>query len=249
MKAIGIIPARYESTRFPGKPLAMIGDKSMIRRVYERVRLSGIRDVVIATDDKRIYKHAEEFGATAILTSKKHTTGTERCVEALKKIGKNFDIVINIQGDEPFVDPSHLKLLIASFKNRLVQISTLAENVNNVQELFNPNNVKIVADHRNFALYFSRSVIPFVRDYPQENWLEQYNFLRHIGVYAFRTEVLKKIVKLKPSPAEISESLEQLRWLYYGYNIKINLVKYFGISVDTPEDLKKANELLNSIYL
>lgn len=248
MKAIGIIPARYGSSRFPGKPLAKIGEKSMIRRVYEKVRLSGIKDVWIATDDKRIFNHTKEFGAQAIMTSVRHQSGTERCAEALKKIGGNFDVVVNIQGDEPFADPSHLKLLVNAFKNKDVQIATLTDAFDNLQQLFSPNTVKIIADHQFFATYFSRSVIPFLRDIPEKEWINHYPYLRHIGIYAFRTDVLQKVVKLKPSPPEKAESLEQLRWIYYGYKIKLIQVKYYGLSVDTPEDLEKANELLNNIY-
>lgn len=248
MKAIAIIPARYDSSRFPGKPLSMIGDKSMIRRVYERVRLSGIKDVIVATDDKRIKDHAEKFGAEVIMTSKKHQSGTERCAEAYRKSGKSSDIVINIQGDEPFIEPWHIKLLTKAFSKKEVQIATLADHFEDQDSLFSPNTVKIVTDKNNMSMYFSRSVIPFIRDSNTSEWIEKTSFLRHVGIYAFRSSVLQEVVKLQPNQIEASESLEQLRWLYHGYKIKIIECTYHGISVDTPEDLERANYLLNTIY-
>ena len=226
----------------------MIGDKSMIMRVYERVRLSGIRDVVVATDDKRIAEHAEKLGAIVVMTSKKHQSGTERCAEAYRKYNKEYDVVINVQGDEPFIEPSQIKMLRNSFKNKNVQIATLADNFKDTESLFSPNTVKIVKNINNMAMYFSRSVIPYIRDLETKEWIVRNQFLKHIGIYAFRSCVLQEIVKLQPNLIEASESLEQLRWLYHGYKIKIVETTYHGISVDVPEDLERANLLLNTIY-
>ena len=248
MKVIAIIPARYASSRFPGKPLAMIGDKSMIRRVYERVKLSGVDEVLIATDDDRIKEHVEKFGAKVIITSSNHTTGTERCAEALTKSTNDYDVVINVQGDEPFIDPSHLKQLSRVFEEKDIQIASLMDKFETLDELHSPNNIKITVDQHNFALYFSRSVIPYVRDQNIDKWFAENTFHKHIGIYAFRTSVLKEIVKLQSIQTEAAESLEQLRWLYHGYKIKLIESKHHGISVDTPEDLEQANYILNNTY-
>ncbi|MEA3496598.1 MAG: 3-deoxy-manno-octulosonate cytidylyltransferase [Bacteroidota bacterium] len=248
MKTIGIIPARYDSTRFPGKPLAMIGNKSMIQRVYERAMLSSLDKVIIATDNKKIEKHAKKFGAEVIMTSTSHKTGTERCAEAFKKYEKDFDIVINIQGDEPFFEPKQIELLIKSFKQKDVQISTLIEKIDNIEDLNSPNTIKVLKDKDSFAIYFSRASIPFVRGHEKENWLKNSEYFKHIGIYAFRSEVLKKIVKLQSVKIEKAESLEQLRWLFNGYKIKLTKTKYYGLSVDTAEDLEKANEILTTVY-
>ncbi|MBC8342611.1 MAG: 3-deoxy-manno-octulosonate cytidylyltransferase [Bacteroidetes bacterium] len=249
MKVIAIIPARYHSSRFPGKPLAMIGDKSMIRRVFERVKLSGVTEAIIATDDDRILKHAENFGAKVILTSSKHKTGTERCAEAYEKNGAAYEVVINVQGDEPFIDPAQIKLLSKTFEDQQIQIASLMEKITKLEELEDPNTIKIAVDHQNFALYFSRSVIPFMRDKTKKNWLKDKAYWKHIGIYAFRSSVLKEIVKLQSIQIEAAESLEQLRWLYYGYRIKLLESSFGGISVDTPEDLEQANLILNNTYI
>jgi len=249
MKVIAIIPARYASTRFPGKPLALIGDKSMIQRVYERVRLGGIQDVYIATDDDRIREHAESFHAQVVMTSPDHQTGTERCAEAYRLIGKESDIVINVQGDEPFIDPKQPELLSGAFNDPEVQIATLAQKFENPGELDNPNTIKLVVNHADFAMYFSRSAIPFVRDIPSNERLSKATFYKHIGIYAFRAPVLQEIVKLQSIQIEAAESLEQLRWLYFGYKIKVLESRYSGISIDTPKDLEKANFILNNTYL
>jgi len=248
MNVIGIIPARYNSSRFPGKPLAMIGDKSMIQRVYERARLSGIKRVVVATDDKRIVEHSKKIGAEVVLTSKKHLTGTDRCAEAYKKLGEKYDIVVNIQGDEPFIDPQHIKLLAHSFTDKSTSLATLVEQFESYDELHSSSTVKVVSDVNDHAIYFSRAIIPLVRDYKQIDWLKNYEYFKHIGAYAYRAETLTELVKLKQCNLEKAESLEQLRWIFYGYKIKVVKVKYHGISVDTPEDLEKANEILNNIY-
>jgi 3-deoxy-manno-octulosonate cytidylyltransferase (CMP-KDO synthetase) len=248
MKTIAIIPARYASKRFPGKPLAKIGDKSMIQRVYERVRLSGLQETLIATDDDRIQKHAESFGAKVIMTSPEHKSGTERIAEAYEKLGQHFDVVINVQGDEPFIDPHQLMKLSSVFKNENIEIASLMEIFEEIEDLKSPNNIKITIDKEDFALYFSRSVIPFVRDLPEDQWLNKNVFYKHIGIYAFRSDILKEIVKLQSIQIEANESLEQLRWLYYGYKIKLLKSQFSGISVDTPEDLERANYILNNIY-
>lgn len=248
MKSVGIIPARYASTRFPGKPLALIGNKSMIQRVYEKSVFSDLDDVYIATDDTRIKEEAEKFGAKVIMTSSKISNGTLRCAKAYEKIGKEFDIIINIQGDEPFIDPKQINILIKSFKDKGVQISTLIDQFENLSDLESPHNIKVVIDKNSFALYFSRSVIPYLRNIKKSEWLDNQTFYKHIGIYAFRSGVFKEIIKLRPVAIEQSESLEQLRWLFNGYKIKTNLTKYYGISVDTPEDLDKANMVLNTVY-
>jgi 3-deoxy-manno-octulosonate cytidylyltransferase (CMP-KDO synthetase) len=249
MSTIGIIPARYQSSRFPGKPLAKIGDKSMIQRVYERCRLAGLDKVLIATDDERIADHAKDFNANVIMTSADCKTGTERCYEAYSKLDEKFDNIINIQGDEPFIDPNQIMLISKAFEEEEVQIATLAEKFEKKEELFSENTAKIVKNHQDFALYFSRSVVPFVRDAKKDNWLKNNTFWKHIGIYGFRSEVLKEISKLQSIQIEESESLEQLRWLYFGFKIKVIETKYFGVSVDTPKDLEKANEILTNIYL
>ncbi|MFC2114380.1 3-deoxy-manno-octulosonate cytidylyltransferase [Bacteroidota bacterium] len=249
MKIIVIIPARFASTRFPGKPLALIGDKSMIRRVYERVRLSGIRDVYIATDDIRISDHVKEFNASVIMTSSSHTTGTERCAEAYQLIGQEYDVVINVQGDEPFIDPSQINLLAKAFEDDGVQIATLREKIENAEDIENPNTIKVVGNHLNNAMFFSRSSIPFVRGKEKADWMKTTTFYKHLGIYAFRSSVLQEIVKLQSIQIEAAESLEQLRWLYHGYTIKLLECKFSGISIDSPEDLEKANDILNNIYL
>jgi 3-deoxy-manno-octulosonate cytidylyltransferase (CMP-KDO synthetase) len=243
MKAIGIIPARYASTRFPGKPLTPIGDKSMIQMVYEQSAKSGLDQVMVATDDKRIADHVRSFGGTAVMTSAFHTTGTERCAEALGYAEGHYDVVLNIQGDEPFIEPALLDQLVKSFIDDTVQIATAVRTIDNNDELFSPHTVKVVRSQDSFALYFSRSPIPHIRNIEPAHWLEHHQFLCHIGIYAFRAEILPKIIKLPITPTEQTESLEQLRWLSNGYKIKLLETEYRSISVDTPQDLKKANEL------
>ncbi len=238
-KILGIIPARYASTRFPGKPLADIAGKTMIQRVYEQVAQS-LDYVVVATDDRRIFDTVENFGGNAVMTSPNHKSGTERCVEALdifsKKINQNFDVVINVQGDEPLLSPKAISQLADMFKSEQTQIATLVNEKKYVDDLTNPNIVKVVVRADKTAAYFSRSLIPFVRD--KKN-LSKIKFYTHIGIYGYRCEILKKIATLPPTMSEIAESLEQNRWIENNFSIKIQITDYQAIGVDAPEDLKK----------
>ncbi|HTA83386.1 MAG TPA: 3-deoxy-manno-octulosonate cytidylyltransferase [Bacteroidia bacterium] len=241
MNAIGIIPARFASTRFPGKPLVDIQGKTMIRRVYEQAMQSkALTAVVVATDDERIYKEVESFGGKVVMTAAHHKNGTERCVEALEKSTQNqWDVVVNIQGDEPFIHPEQIDKVVACFKNDSVQIATLARLLAEEKELNNPSTIKVVRKANGEALYFSRSAIPFYRDAKGEEWVKKHPYLKHIGIYAFRTEVIKKVVKLAPSALELAESLEQLRWMENGYPVFVDITDKEAISIDTPEDLQK----------
>lgn len=244
----GIIPARFASTRFPGKPLALIGGKTMIERVYLQARKS-LESVFVATDDTRIYNTVLNFGGSAVMTSDKHRSGTDRCAEAAvyieKLTGRKTDIIINIQGDEPFIKPSQISQLISCFSDRSVQIATLVKRIEPGENLFNPNHVKVVTDLKGNALYFSRSAIPYIRDAVESNWLSKHIFLRHIGLYAFKTGVLRKITRLPLSPLETAESLEQNRWLENGFKIRTAVTEFDTFSIDNPEDLQKAEELFD----
>ncbi len=240
MKIIGIIPARYASTRFPGKPLADINGKSMIRRVYEQAsKAPSLSKVVVATDDKRIYDHVKEWGGEVEMTSVNHPSGTDRCIEVLKRQNETYDVLINIQGDEPFIDPSQIEMLSNSFNNKETQITSLAKKIGEKEELFNPNNVKVVIGESGKALYFSRAVIPFVRGVKSDDYLEHANFYKHIGLYAYRTDILREIGELPIAKLEKIESLEQLRWLSADYKIDMKITEIEALSVDTPEDLLK----------
>jgi len=247
MKVLAVIPARYASSRFPGKPLADVCGKSMIQRVYEQVASASPGKVLVATDDKRIASHVLQFGGEALLTGSHHINGTSRCLEAVEKLenqGLFFDIVLNIQGDEPLIKPEQIKQLVALFHEKKTEIATLAHPISQAEELFDPNAVKVVTGAGKKALYFSRQAIPFVRDQKPETWLQHTGFLKHLGIYAFRTQVLKEIVSLPAGKLESTEKLEQLRWLENGYSIKVETTDYEGIGVDTPEDLQK---LINKI--
>lgn len=234
-----IIPARYGSSRFPGKPLADIGGKTMLQRVYEQAAKSGIsKKIVVATDDERIYSHVQNFFGEAIMTSSEHKSGTDRCFEALKKCNGKFDIVINLQGDEPFIQPEQLHKLAACFADENCNIATLAKRTEKKSEIENPNVVKLVKDNHDYALYFSRSTIPFQREKNVKTI-----YYKHIGLYAYRSETLSKITKLPPSSLELSESLEQLRWLENGYKIKTAETELESIAIDTPLDLKRVKAL------
>ncbi|MDR2138281.1 MAG: 3-deoxy-manno-octulosonate cytidylyltransferase [Tannerella sp.] len=247
MKFLGIIPARYGSTRFPGKPLADMKGKPLIQRVYERVRQS-VDELCIATDDERVAKAAEAFGARAVMTSDRHRSGTDRCYEACCKTGIACDAVINIQGDEPFIHPEQIELLKSCFEKPGVQIATLVKPLDPdgdfEQTLFNPNLPKVVLNSRLEALYFSRSVIPYLRGKAYTDWLKAHTFYRHIGLYAYRTRVLGEIVALPPSPLELAESLEQLRWLENGYTIQTAVTHRETVGIDTPDDLQKALSMM-----
>lgn len=246
MKFIGIIPARYSSSRFPGKPLAILGGKPVIEHVYRQVS-SVMEDVFVATDDQRIYDAVEAFGGKAIMTRSEHKSGTDRICEALEKVGGSFDVVINIQGDEPFIQKSQLETVMQCFDDPRTQIATLGKPFESMEAVENPNSPKIVLDNDGYALYFSRSVIPFVRGKEHEEWLSHFPYLKHIGLYAYRTEVLREISKLPQSTLELAESLEQLRWLQNGYKIKVGLTDVETIGIDTPEDLQRAEEKLANL--
>ncbi len=249
MKFIGVIPARYASTRFPGKPLAMLGGKSVIQRVYEQVS-SVLDSAYVATDDERIRQAVEAFGGKAVMTSPDHKSGTDRIEEAVQKIGGSFDVVINIQGDEPFIQRSQLEEIIRCFDDAETQIATLGKPFDKAQgfaAVENPNSPKIVVDNRGYALYFSRSVIPFIRGKETAEWMDHYPFLKHLGIYAYRTEVLHEITRLPQSSLELAESLEQLRWLQNGYRIKVGLTDVETVGIDTPEDLERAEAFLKGL--
>lgn len=244
MKFVAVIPARYSSTRFPGKPLALLGGKPVIRRVYEQVS-ELISDVYVATDDERIYDAVLNFGGKAVMTRADHKSGTDRIEEAVEKIGQdNFDIVINVQGDEPFIQPSQIQTVMDLFADTQTQIGTLGKRFDSMEAVMNPNSPKIVMGKDGRALYFSRSVIPFVRGVELGNWLGHYPFLKHIGLYAYRTSVLREITLLPQGELEKAESLEQLRWLENGYTIKVGLTDVETVGIDTPADLERAEKFL-----
>ena len=239
MKFMAIIPARYASTRFPGKPLAVLGGKTVIQRVYEQVS-SVLSEVYVATDDQRIYDCVEGFGGKAVMTREDHKSGTDRIEEAVEKIGTDADVIINVQGDEPFIQPSQVETLMHLFDASETQIGTLGKLFESMEAVENPNSPKIVTDNRGFALYFSRSVIPYIRGKERNDWFGQYPFLKHLGIYAYRREVLAEVTRLPQSSLEKAESLEQLRWLQNGYRIRVGLTDVETIGIDTPEDLQRA---------
>jgi 3-deoxy-manno-octulosonate cytidylyltransferase (CMP-KDO synthetase) len=247
MKFIGIIPARYASTRFPGKPLADMLGKPMIERVYEQVK-DVLDAVYVATDDERIEEAVKQFGGNAIMTSPNHRSGTDRCYEAYCKIGSGFDVVINIQGDEPFIQPKQIETLKACFESEDVQIATLVKpfdaNGDFESTLFNANSPKVVLNKNNEAMYFSRSIIPYIRGKKYDEWLPNHIFYKHIGLYGYRAETLKEITHLPQSTLELAESLEQLRWLENGYKIKVGITDLETIGIDTPADMQRAIEFL-----
>lgn len=243
MKFIAIIPARYASTRFPGKPLARLGGKYIIERVYQQAS-SIVGEAYVATDDDRIFKAVEAFGGKAVMTRNDHKSGTDRIEEAATKLGTDADVIINVQGDEPFIQPSQLATVKALFDDDQTQIATLGKPFETMEAAENVNSPKIVTDVNGYALYFSRSVIPFVRGKERSEWLASFPFVKHIGLYAYRRDVLRQITKLPQSPLEIAESLEQLRWLQNGYRIKVGLTDVETVGIDTPEDLQRAEEFL-----
>lgn len=247
MKFIAIIPARYGSSRFPGKPLADMHGKTMIQRVYEQVKKS-VTEVWVATDDKRILDAVEAFGGKAVLTSANHKSGTDRCNEAYSIIGQPFDVIINVQGDEPFIQPQQIESLKNCFDSADVQLATLVKpfkKEDGFDTLFNPNSPKVVFNNKNEAIYFSRSIIPYIRDAHHTEWLDKHTFYKHIGMYAYRADILQEITKLPQSSLEVAESLEQLRWIENGYKIKIGITDLETIGIDTPEDMEKALRILN----
>ena len=248
MKFIAIIPARYASTRFPGKPLAMLGGKTIIQRVCEQVSKM-LEEVYVATDDERILNTVESFGGKAVMTSSNHKSGTDRIKEAAEKLGTDADVIINVQGDEPFILPEQIETVCKCFDDESTQIATLGKPFGEEQGfemLRNPNSPKIVVDNNNRAMYFSRSVIPYVRGKEEGAWLASYPFLKHIGLYAYRRKVLEEITSLPQSSLEVAESLEQLRWLQNGYTIKVGITDAETIGIDTPDDLKRAEDFLKT---
>ena len=243
MKFIAIIPARYASTRFPGKPLAMLGGKPVIQRVYEQA-VSVLDEAYVATDDERIFLMVTGFGGRAVMTRADHKSGTDRIEEAVEKLETDADVIINIQGDEPFVQASQIETLCHLFDAPETQIGTLGKPFETMEAVLNPNSPKIVCDRRGFALYFSRSVIPYVRNKEQQEWLQHFPFLKHLGLYAYRREVLREVTQLPQSPLELAESLEQLRWLENGYRIRVGKTDVETVGIDTPEDLERAEQFL-----
>jgi 3-deoxy-manno-octulosonate cytidylyltransferase (CMP-KDO synthetase) len=241
LKVVGIIPARFNSTRFPGKPLADIKGKTMVRRVYEQAEKSDFLSAIfVATDDERIIAEVNSFSGNALMTSTKHQSGTERCFEVLEKIGKDkYDVVVNIQGDEPFIHPEQIDKVVKSFKNDSIQISTLGHKISDNRDLINPSLVKIARKVNGEALYFSRSPIPYFRETSSKDWTKMHQYLKHIGIYAYRSNVLEEIVKLPVSSLEKAESLEQLRWLESGYSVMVEITDKESYPVDYPEDLKR----------
>jgi len=247
----GIIPARYASSRFPGKPLVMIGNKPMIQRVYEQAR-SSLEMIYVATDDRRIFDAVSEFGGKAVMTSPDHLSGTDRCAEAVDKIdaetGRKTEIVINIQGDEPFIRPEQITLLMKCFTDESVEIATLIRKVGPGEDIFNHNQPKVILDSKNNAIYFSRSAIPYIMAKEKTDWSKNHVFYKHIGLYAYRTATLKQITLLPRSLLEISESLEQNRWIENGYRIRTALSEWENISIDTPDDLERAKLLFEQFF-
>ena len=249
MKFIGIIPARYASTRFPAKPLAILGGKPVIQRVYEQV--CGVLDeAYVATDDERIESVVKAFGGKVVMTSVNHKSGTDRCFEAYTKVGSGYDVIVNIQGDEPFIQRTQLEAVKACFNDEATQIATLVKPFipeNGFEALENVNSPKVVVDKRMNALYFSRSIIPFMRNKDKKEWLSGHTYYKHIGLYAYRASVLKEITALPQSSLELAESLEQLRWLENGYRIKVGVTDMETIGIDTPADLERAEEFLKKM--
>ncbi|WON94234.1 3-deoxy-manno-octulosonate cytidylyltransferase [Sphingobacterium sp. Lzh-3] len=239
MKFLGIIPARYASSRFPGKPLIDIEGKTMIQRVYEQVKKSTkLNDVVVATDDQRIAETVRSFGGEVVMTAEHHQSGTDRCAEVITNI-EGYDVAINIQGDEPFIDPAQIDLLANCFEDTTTQIATLIKEITAEEELFNVNIPKVVRNTKGEAIYFSRQTIPFLRAVEKDQWLQRQTFYKHIGIYAYQVDTLKALTQLPISMLEEAEALEQLRWLENGYAIQTAITTHETVAVDTKEDLAK----------
>lgn len=249
MQVIGVIPARYDSSRFPGKPLVMINGISMIRRVYEQaLKCKNLSQVIVATDDERILEHVMSFGGKVMMTAPYHRSGTERVSEVVEKLHSTdpdnlFEVAVNIQGDEPYIDPGQIDSLISCFRDKDIQIATLIHEIDVQDELLSPNVVKVIIDKNRKAITFSRAPIPYMRGVEIDKWLNHHTYYKHVGLYAFRTQVLEIITRLKPSPIEMVESLEQMRWIENGFFIHTELTKSDSISVDTPEDLLKLTNI------
>ena len=243
-KIVGIIPARYASTRFPGKPLADIGGKSMIERVYTQAsKATYLMDVIIATDHEAIEKKVRSFGGKVCMTRPDHPSGTDRCAEVLEKMKLTCDAIINIQGDEPFIDPGQIDLLCSCFTDPRTELATMVKEINSNDILFNPNSPKVVVDREGFAIYFSRHPVPFIRGQKEDQWLDKHTFFQHVGIYGYRADILRAISVLPPSLLEKAEALEQLRWLENGFRIKTAITTFDTVSIDTPEDLRRILEI------
>lgn len=241
MKILGIIPARYASTRFPGKPLVNIAGKSMIQRVYEQAKkCHSLSEVIVATDDNRIFNHVTQFGGKAVMTDSSHQSGTDRCAE-IAAAHPEYDVIINIQGDEPYIDPEQITKVAACFTTGEVQLATLIKKITSAEELLNTNSPKVLINKQQEAIYFSRSPLPYIRGAEQKNWLEHFTYFKHIGIYGYRADILQQITRLSVSGLEKAESLEQLRWIENGYRIKVAETELETIAIDTPEDLHKIN--------
>lgn len=239
MKILGVIPARYASTRFPAKALAEVKGKTMIQRVYEQaIKSPQLNKVVVATDHNEIFEHVKSFGGEVVMTSPEHQSGTDRCAEVLETYSA-FEYIVNIQGDEPFIDPQQIDTIISLLDGH-TQLATLCKRIEEREVLFSPNAVKVILDKNSNALYFSRYPIPFNRNISQDQWLEHYDYYKHIGMYAYRKDILKEITNLKQSKLELAESLEQLRWIENGYKIKVEISLIDSLGIDTPADLEKA---------
>lgn len=237
---VGIIPARYASSRFPGKPLIDIKGKSMIQRVYEQATKSKLLNkVIVATDDDRIFNHVTKFGGQVVMTASHHPSGTDRCWDALQQLEEDYRYVINIQGDEPLIDAAQIDELAAVLTDGETGLATQMMAIDNYEMLFDKGEVKIVLNAHNEALYFSRMVIPFIKGMDEKEWHLHYQYYRHVGMYAYREDVLKQITQLPVSPLEKAESLEQLRWIENGFAIKCVTTTHQSHCVDTPEDLEK----------
>lgn len=244
MRILGVIPARYQSSRFPGKPLIDIAGKSMIERVYGQcLKSSSLSKVIIATDDQRIADHVSLFGGNVAMTSNKHQSGTDRCAE-IANYYPEFDVLINIQGDEPMIDPDQIDLLCKCFEDPQTSIATLVKKISTNEELFNENTPKVILSKNNEAIVFSRTAIPFIRGKTKETWIEHYTFFKHIGIYGFRTETLLDLTKLPLSGLETAEALEQLRWIENGYRVNVAITNTESQAIDTPEDLEKLLKLI-----
>ena len=246
MKVVGIIPARYASTRFPGKPLALIKGKPMIQRVYEQALKAKLDAVVVATDDARIADAVMDFGGQYVMTSPNHRSGTDRCREALDLLENQYDAVINIQGDEPFIDPRQIGMMRDLISRDDTVLTSLAKRIEDEDELFSPNTVKVVMDKEGNALYFSRNPIPFMRNVDREDWLGKGVFYKHIGIYAYKAEILRQIAEMQPSTLEMAESLEQLRWLENGLHIRMGITQEENVSIDEPSDIDKAERFVEN---
>lgn len=246
MKVLGIIPSRYGSSRFPGKPLIDIAGKSMIQRVYEGAsRSKQIDQVIVATDDDRIFQAVKDFGGEVMMTAETHQSGTDRCGEVIQSM-QEYDVVINIQGDEPLIQSAQLNELISAFQAEEVKIATLVKPIQDLEDIQNPNRIKVVLDSERRALYFSRSPIPYLANVEEDKWLETNTFYKHIGIYAWRSDVLRELVQLEPTELEVVESLEQLRWLYHGHSIHTIESQIETPNIDVPDDLEKVLRVISN---